>query len=69
MPALLTLIAALITNYVRHKTGRSTICSTCRKRLGPKAFVAGWLALTAWFIPHYCKPFKRAVADLLSEGE
>lgn len=65
MPALLLLITSLVVNYLRHKTGRSTICSTCRKRLGPKMFVAGWLALTAWFIPHYCGPFKRAVKELL----
>lgn len=68
MPALLLLVASLITNYVRHRLGKSTICSTCRKRLGPRAFVLGWLLLTGWFIPHYCRPFKRAVADLI-EGE
>jgi hypothetical protein len=49
--------------------GRSTICSTCRKRLGPRLFTVGWAALTAWFIPHYCRPFKDAVVDLLTEGE
>ena len=57
MPALLLLIAALVTNYVRHRTHRSTICSTCRKRIGPRVFVIGWFALTIWFIPHYCRPF------------
>lgn len=68
MPPLLLMIASLVTNYIRHRTGKSTICSTCRKRLGPKAFVLGWAALTAWFLPHYCRPFKRAVEDLF-EGD
>jgi hypothetical protein len=68
MPALLLMIASLVTNYVRHRLGKSTICSTCRKRVGPRVFVLGWAALTVWFIPHYCRPFTEAVADLL-EGE
>lgn len=59
MPALLLLIASLVVNYVRHRLGKSTICSTCRKRVGPIPFTLGWAALTAWLWPHYCKPLLR----------
>lgn len=58
MPALLTLVAALVINVLRHKTGRSTICSTTRKRVRPRLFCLGWAALSAWLIPHYCRPFR-----------
>jgi|GEM_PF-3951813 len=69
MPALLLLIASLVTNYVSHRRHTPTICSTCRKRVGPRVFLLGWAALTIWFTPHYCNGFKNAVADLLIEGE
>lgn len=57
MPALLLLASALGLNYHRHRRGLSTICSTCRKRVGPRAFLVGWAALTAWIAPHYLRPF------------
>jgi hypothetical protein len=60
MPALLLLASALGLNYARHKCGRSTICSTCRRYVGPRMFLALWLGLSAWLIPHYRKPFARA---------
>jgi hypothetical protein len=60
MPPLLLLASALGLNYHRHRTGRSTICSTCRKRIGPAAFLACWAGLTAWIAPHYIRPFARA---------
>ena len=60
MPGLVLLIAGLVTNFIRHRMGRTTICSTSRKVIGPRVFVLGWAALTAWFIPHYCLPFKQA---------
>jgi hypothetical protein len=62
MPALLLLASALGLNYARHRRGLSTICSTCRKRIGPRTFLIGWTALTAWIAPHYCLPFARAAA-------
>lgn len=61
MPALLLLVSALGLNYHRHRHGRSTICSTSRRAIGPRLMVALWLFLTAWFLPHYCRPFARAV--------
>jgi hypothetical protein len=61
MPALVLLASALGLNYARHRRGLSTICSTCRKRVGPRAFLALWLGLSGWLIPHYLRGFARAV--------
>jgi hypothetical protein len=58
MPALFLLVSALVTNYVRHRNQKSTICSTCRTRVGPRLFLAAWTALTAWMLPHYMNPSK-----------
>lgn len=66
MPALLLLVGALGLNYYRHRRGCSTICSTCRRRIGPRAFLLGWAVLTAWLVPHYCLPFARRVDDALA---
>lgn len=55
MPPLALLVAALVCNYARHKKGSSTICSTCRKRVGPISFTLGWAVLTAWLWPHYAE--------------
>jgi len=60
MPALLLLASALGLNYARHRRGLSTICSTSRRIVGPRLFLIGWAALTAWIAPHYCRPFFRA---------
>lgn len=57
MPALLLLASALGLNFARHRRGLSTICSTCRERIGPRTFLIGWSLLTAWIAPHYCRPF------------
>jgi hypothetical protein len=57
MPALLLLASALGLNYHRHRHGRSTICSTCRQYVGPRAMTAAVLAVVGWFIPHYSRPF------------
>jgi len=65
MPALLLLASALGLNYARHRTGRSTMCSTARHYVGPGLMVAIWAGLTAWFLPHYCRPFRRVVAAAL----
>jgi hypothetical protein len=51
------LSAALGWNYIRSRLGWSTVCSTSRENVGPVAFTLGWAALTAWFIPHYVRPF------------
>lgn len=54
----LTLLgASLGWNYVRHRRGRSTMCSVSRTQVGPVPFVLGWAALTTWLIPHYVRPF------------
>lgn len=62
MPAVLMLAGSLGLNYILHKLGRPTICSTGRRFIGPWLFLAGWGGLTAWIAPHYCRPFFRAVA-------
>jgi hypothetical protein len=69
MPALFLLASALGLNYARHRRGRSTICSTCRRFIGPRTFLTGWAALTAWLAPHYCRPFARAARALLTAVE
>lgn len=58
MPPLLGLVASLVLNYIRHRRGATTICSTTRRAIGPKLFVMGWATLTAWLLPHYINPFK-----------
>lgn len=53
------LASALVTNYVSHKTGHGTICSTTRPifrvntKTGKVVAVAAWASLTAWFVPHF----------------
>lgn len=60
MPALVLLGTALGLNYVRHRLGLSTICSTSRKRVGPRLMVVIVTGFVAWFLPHYCLPFRRS---------
>lgn len=54
------LCAALVRNYHRHTRDESTICTVTRKYLPWPAFVLGWLALTAWLLPHWLRPKLRA---------
>lgn len=68
MPALLLLASALGLNYHRHRRGLSTICSTCRKRIGPRLMTGIWLGVTAWFLPHYARPFFHRVAVLVDDA-
>jgi hypothetical protein len=60
MPALVLLASALGLNYARHRRGLSTICSTCRRYVGPRLFLVLWVALTGWLAPHYLRGFARA---------
>lgn len=64
MPVWLCLGGTLVLNYWRHKTGRSTLCSTGRERVGPIAFLLGWAAVSGWLLPHYCGPFYGLVQRL-----
>lgn len=64
MPALLLLASALGLNLHRHRRGLSTICSTSRPYIGPWQMAILWGALTAWFLPHYCRPFVRAATKV-----
>lgn len=61
MPPLVLLVSALGLNFARHRLGLSTICSTCRRYVGPRAFLVLWGALTVWITPHYCRGFGRAI--------
>lgn len=56
MPALLLLIASLVLNYLRHRRGKSTICSTTRPLVPAPLFVLGMAWFNAWFIPHWLMP-------------
>ena len=65
MPPLVLLGATLGLNYARHRRGLSTICSSSRRYVGPSLFLAGWAGLTAYMVPHYCRPFARAVVAVV----
>lgn len=69
MPVWVCMIGTLVLNYVRHRTGRSTLCSSARTRVGPRAFVLGWVTLSAWLLPHYVRPLLRAVEEAIEEVE
>jgi hypothetical protein len=62
MHPLTMLAAALSWNWYRSQRDRSTICSLTRHHVGPVPFILGWAALTAWFIPHYVRPFTKTKA-------
>ena len=49
------LLGTLGWNYLRHRHGRSTLCSSGRKTIPAWAFCLGWGILTGWLIPHFCK--------------
>lgn len=59
MPVWLALGATLAWNYLRHRTGKSTLCSSGRTRIGWRAFLFLWGGLTGWLVPHYCRPLWR----------
>lgn len=44
-------------NLSRHRRGLSTLCSIGRLILPPAAFLAGWAAFNAWFIPHVLRGY------------
>ena len=52
MPAWSGLGAALLYNYHRHRTGRSTICGVTRRVLPWPAVAAGWGVLTYVMLRH-----------------
>lgn len=61
---LTALCGALVWNYSRHKRDLSTICVVTRKYVPWPLFVAGWLALTAWLLPHWLRPIFRSLTPL-----
>lgn len=44
--------AALVANYVNHRAGRGTICSTSRPIVPVPVFVGA----LGWFVPHWLGP-------------
>ena len=66
------LASALVVNYLSHRAGHGTICSTMRPvfrtntRAGKIIAVAAWASLTAWFLPHFVNG--QIVADVLKDG-
>lgn len=59
MPAL-GLALVLIWNFIRHRRGKSTICSTTRPLIPAPVFVIGMTGFNVWFIPHWLAPKLRA---------
>lgn len=60
MIPLAMLLGSLIANFVQHKRGKSTICSTTRRRIPATVFIGLWAGFNAWFIPHWLIPRLRA---------
>lgn len=58
MPVWICLTFTLVLNYVRHRKGKSTLCSAGRKVIPPEAFIGLWTALSVWLVPHYCNRAK-----------
>lgn len=56
MPVWFGLGGLLVWNYRRSLQDKSTLCSHGRKHLPPAVFMAGWLVLSAWLVPHFCNP-------------
>jgi hypothetical protein len=56
MIPLLVLAGSLVVNYIQHRRGKPTICSTSRRHLPAILFVAGWSVFNAWFVRHWLKP-------------
>lgn len=57
MPSMLLLLAALVTNYVRHRQNKSTICSTTRSTIPRPYAAAGLLAVFGWLFPHVIRGY------------
>lgn len=68
MPVWAALVGTLGLNYLRHRRGRSTLCSVTRAHLrvhraeGTAVVIVGWTALTCWLLPHLVLPARRAAA-------
>lgn len=60
MIPLVMLVGSLVVNFVQHKRGRPTICSTTRKRIPATVFVGLWAGFNAWFVGHWLGPRVRA---------
>lgn len=56
MLPLVMLLASLVVNYIQHKRGKSTICSTTRPLIPIPVFLAGVGTFLAWFVPHWIRP-------------
>ncbi len=70
MPVWGALIGTLSLNYLRHRGGRSTLCSSTRTHLrvertpGRLVVVVGWATLTAWLIPHILEQARPDLTNL-----
>lgn len=56
MIPLVMLLGSLVVNYVQHKRGKPTICSTTRPVIPTPVFLAGLGAFLAWFPWHWIRP-------------
>lgn len=51
---------AVVWNYVQHRRGRHTICSTTRWALPPWAFVPAWVVFEVLLVRHIWKGYRTA---------
>jgi hypothetical protein len=69
MPVWGALVGTLVLNYARHRGGHSTLCSSTRSRLrveqtsGQLVFLAGWITLSGWLVPHLLQTGARQGRD------
>lgn len=52
------LLGALGLNYLNHRRGKPTLCSSTRPYVPPVVFCLAWGVLTGWLLPHYCGGFR-----------
>lgn len=58
MPGVVLLLAAVVVNYRRHVTGRTTICQEAREHLPRAAADALVVGVFAWLLPHVHRGYR-----------
>lgn len=55
------LTVALGLNLYNDRHDRPTMCGTTRKVIPWPLFCLGWFGVSAWLLPHYCRPLMRSL--------